>query len=198
MKLYKYDIAEINEKDIGLWFDTMSNERKNEVMRLVSKNKRASKIAADYLCRKAISEFCNVAPESIEFFKNEFGKPFAKNLPVHFSISHSGNMVVCAVSNKEIGIDIEEIRPVKPNAALKFATENELKYINSNENGFFEIWTLKEAYFKCIGTGLGADIKNVEFGISPSGITCSDSGYTLSFHDAKEKYICAICQKLSY
>lgn len=195
MKLYKCNISETSEKEIKLWFDAMSSERKSEVMRLVNENKRASKIAADYLCRQAISEFCNVSAESIKFLKNEFGKPYAENLPVHFSISHSGDIVVCAVSDKETGIDIEKIRPINNKVAEKFATEKELEYISSSENGFFEIWTLKEAYFKCIGTGLGSDIKNVSFGITPSGIVCSDSRYTLSFYNAEENYVCAICQK---
>lgn len=195
MRIYRYNTADVTESKINEWFNSMSSERRDEVMRLTVKEKRTAKIAADGLCRKAISEFCGVSPESIEFIKNEFGKPFAKNLPVHFSISHSGNMVVCAVSDREIGIDIEKIRPFNQKAASKFATEKELEYISSNENGFFEIWTLKEAYFKCIGTGLGADIKNVSFNITPTEIICSESGYNLSFHNAEKEYICAICQK---
>lgn len=197
MKLYKCNISEINEKEMKLWFDAMSSERQSEVMRLAAESKRAAKTAADHLCRQAISEFCNVPAESIEFLKNEFGKPYAKNLPVHFSISHSGDIVACAVSDKEIGIDIEKIRPVNLKAAVKFATENELEYISTNENRFFEIWTLKEAYFKCIGTGLGSDIKDVSFSITPFQIICSESGYNLSLYDMKKEYICAICQKLS-
>lgn len=194
MQVYKYNVADITENEINEWFNAMSAERRDEVLRLVSEEKRKLKIAADHLCRKSVSEFCGVLPEKIEFFKNESGKPFAKNLPVHFSISHSGNMVVCAVSDKEIGIDIEKIKPFNPKAAEKFATEKELDYINSTKNGFFEIWTLKEAYFKCIGTGLGADIKSVSFEITPSQIICSESGYNLSFYNAEKEYVCAICQ----
>ncbi len=195
MLICKYNISDAAETELNEWFDEMSDERRQETNRLISKEKRAAKIAADHLCRKAISEFCDVVPERIEFGKNEFGKPFAKNLPIHFSISHSNNMVICAVADKEIGIDIEKIRPIKPKAAEKFATETELEYIASNQNGFFEIWTLKEAYFKCIGTGLGADIKNVFFNISSSGIICSESGFECSFIDIDKSYICSVCQK---
>lgn len=195
MQIYKCNISEITENEINEWSDLMSEERKDEVMLLVSQEKRASKIAADNLCRKAISDFCGITPEKIEFSKNKFGKPFAKNLPVYFSISHSGDWVVCAVSDKEIGIDIEKIKPHNPKSAEKFATEKELEYIRSNEKGFFEIWTLKEAYFKCIGTGLGADIKNVSFEITPERIICSESGFELSFHNVDKEYICTSCIK---
>lgn len=195
MQIYKCNISEITENKINDWFELMSAERKIEVMRLVSAEKRASKIAADHLCRKAISDFCGISPEKIDFAKNGYGKPYAKNLPVYFSISHSGDWVVCTVSDKETGIDIEKIRPHKPKSAEKFATEKELEYIYSAEKGFFEIWTLKEAYFKCIGTGLGADIKNVSFEINQSRIICSECGFGFSFHNIDNDYICSSCVK---
>ena len=61
------------------------------------------------------------------------------------------------------------------------ATKNEIEHIASDSNGFFEIWTLKEAYFKCIGTGLGADIKDVSFEITENEIRCSEDGFEFSF-----------------
>lgn len=196
MKIYKCNISDVTQSELDTWFHAMSKERRNEVTKIVNKKKKASKIVADYLCRKAVSEFCSVAPNEIIFQKNGFGKPYAKNQPIHFSISHSADTVICAVSDKEIGIDIEKIKPFNAKAAEKFATKKELEYIRSKENGFFEIWTLKEAYFKCIGTGLGADIKNVSFEILPNRIVCSEVGYELSFYDVTEGYICSVCEKL--
>lgn len=197
MLIYRYNINNLSCSDADEWFRSMSAERQAEVMRLVSNKKRMAKIAADRICRNAISGFCGIVPEEIVFTKNSFGKPFAENLPVHFSISHSGDMVVCAVSDKEIGIDIEKIKPYNLRAAEKFAAPSELDYISSCENGFFEIWTLKEAYFKCIGTGLGADIKNVSFEVNPSGIICSENGFELSFQSQESGYICSVCQRIT-
>ena len=125
----------------------------------------------------------------------EKGKPYVKGLPVCFSISHSGDYAVCVVSDEEIGIDIEKIRPINKRVADKFATEKEKEYILSSSNGFFEIWTLKEAYFKCIGTGLGKDIKEVSFDISDNNIAFSKSGYEFTFCDINKNYICSICKK---
>ena len=195
MKTYKCNISDVTQNEIDVWFDAMSQERKSEVMRIVSEKKRILKIVSDNLCRKAVSEFCGISKEEIVFIKNNHGKPYAQNLPVYFSASHSADMVVCAVSDKEIGIDIEKIKPFNPKAAEKFATEKELEYIRTNKNGFFEIWTLKEAYFKCIGTGLGADIKNVSFDITPNKIFCSDSRYECLFSDAENGYICSVCKE---
>ncbi len=195
MKIYKCNITDVTKNELDARFDAMAEDRQSDVLRIVSEKKRIAKILSDYLCRKAVSEFCDISPEKIVFLKNKYGKPFAKNLSVHFSASHSGDLVICAVSDKEIGIDIEKIKPCNPKAAEKFATEKELEYIHSNENGFFEIWTLKEAYFKCIGTGLGADIKNVAFEITDKKIYCSDSEYKCSFVDIESGYICSVCER---
>ncbi|MCH5191740.1 MAG: 4'-phosphopantetheinyl transferase superfamily protein [Oscillospiraceae bacterium] len=140
------------------------------------------------LSRLAIAAWCNVPPESIEFNINKNGKPFAKDLDVEFNISHSHDMVVCAVSDKPVGIDIEKIRPIKLNVAKRICTKDELIYLfghTPNEQDFemnsdiptltrfFEIWTAKEAYGKCVGIGLG-DIKH-DTGKSISDIHRFDS-----------------------
>ncbi len=190
------DINNVSSADIEKWLKEASSEKQEEISRIKVESKRNERIVADHLKRTAIADYCNVAPECIEFGVTEKGKPFAMNLPVHFNISHSNGLVVCAVSDNEIGIDIEKIRTVNPRTAKKFACPDELEYIGTHENGFFEIWTLKEAYFKCIGSGLGSDIKNVCFKINKNGIACSSQGYKFSFVDIKDGYICSICTKI--
>lgn len=195
MKIYQTNLNKVTENQLNELFEQMSDEKKRSVMRTKIEHKRNLRIAADGICRLAISEFCAVSPDEIDFGYNEYGKPFAKNLPVHFSVSHSGDIAVCVVSDKKIGVDVEKIRDVNPRSAERFASEKEKEYIRNNPNGFFEIWTLKEAYFKCIGTGLGADIKNVTFDISEKGIECSESGFMLSFIEAETDYVCSVCKK---
>lgn len=198
MKVYYFNISNASPEQLKLWYEQMSDERKQTVNRMKVEHKRSLRIAADALCRKAISEFCGISPDEIVFGYTEKGKPYAKGLPVYFSISHSGDIAVCAVSDCEIGIDIEKIRSINPRISDKFATEEENEYICTSENGFFEIWTLKEAYFKCIGTGLGKNIKNVSFKILENKIHCSKSGYEFSFYEISKDYICSICKKTAH
>ncbi len=176
-------------------FEKMSDDRKKETLALVSENKRKQKIAADMLCRQMLANADGINPENIIFGKASNGKPYARNSDFRFSISHCGNLVICAVSKKEIGIDIEKIRDIRLKAAEKFASKNELEYIGNIPERFFEIWTLKEAFFKCKGTGLGADIKNVSFEIDGKNITCSENGYELCFDNSFDGHICSICIK---
>jgi len=195
MKIYTVNINYLSKEELRNQVEQMSDERKESVMRMHNSKKQKLRICADALCRKAISEFCGVDPSEIRFSVSSLGKPYAENLPVCFSISHSGDVAVCAVSTDEIGIDIEKIRKVHPRTYEKFCTESETDYIRTAENGFFRIWTLKEAYFKCIGTGLGPDIKNVSFTVDKNIITCSENGFELSFQDTEDGYICSVCKK---
>ena len=134
MKIYSINVNDLSDEDLRLGFEQMSDERKESVMRMQNKKKRNLRICADALCRKAISEFCGVNADEIQIALSPFGKPYIKNLPVYFSISHSGDFAVCAVSNEEIGIDIEQIRQVHPRIHEKFCTESEAEYIRTTEN----------------------------------------------------------------
>ena len=195
MRIYSINVNGLSDEELRRGFEQMSDGRKESVMRMHNKKKRNLRICADMLCRKAIAEFCGVNTDEIRFTLSPSGKPYVNNLPVYFSISHSGNLAVCAVSEKEIGIDIEKTRELHPRISEKFCTESEAEYIRTAENGIFRIWTLKEAYFKCIGTGLGTDIKNVSFSVSDNKITCSENGFELSFIHIEDGYVCSVCEK---
>lgn len=169
MKWYKYDIQNLSNAEYNKWYSIMSEDKQRRVDRFRCVDDKERTVAGEILARKAIAEWCGVPAENIAFAKHEFGKPFAIGLDVEFNISHSGNMVVCAVDDKPIGIDIEQIRPIDLSIAKRICTENELSYlfghvpaekefVNTSDykilTRFFEIWTAKEAYGKCIGNGI--------------------------------------------
>lgn len=90
------------------------------------------------------------------YFVHPDGKPYTSK-GLCFSVSHSGNFVVLAVSDKEIGCDIQKCDEKNFQRVAKFVFhKNEIELLNSNDDKlttFFEIWTKKEAYLKLIGTG---------------------------------------------
>ena len=45
-----------------------------------------------------------------ELQMDKFGKPYFVNSKIHFNISHSGNFVVMAVSDWNIGIDVQRLK----------------------------------------------------------------------------------------
>ena len=62
------------------------------------------------------------------------GKPYFPEHPeVHFNISHSSGAVLVGVSDQEIGVDIERIRPVGQRMMVRLAHV-------STEEAFFQNW----------------------------------------------------------
>lgn len=169
MKWYRYDIRNLKDVECEKYYSLMSVNKQKRVDRFRFVNDKKRTVAGEMLARKTIAEWCNVSEEAILFDKSESGKPFAVGLDVEFNISHSEDIVVCAVDDKPVGIDVEKIRPIDLNIAKHICTDEELAYIWSYkarkenyhqtcDNGvlarFFEIWTSKEAYGKFVGTGV--------------------------------------------
>ena len=53
------------------------------------------------------------SPVETDYTYGRLGKPYFKNLPWYFSMSHSGEYVFCAVSEREVGADIQKCKPLK-------------------------------------------------------------------------------------
>lgn len=109
---------------------------------------------AHVLIARAAKELCGA--ENATVLRTEAGKPFFADLPLHFSLSHSGSMAILAVSDREIGADVEQVRDVDLRLAERFFTARECAYVAGDRDRFFEVWTKKEAYGKWQGSGLSA------------------------------------------
>lgn len=84
------------------------------------------------------------------------GKPSRVNGP-YFNLAHSGNYVLLAVGNVELGADIEQWRDddYRALAGLAFhPTERAWLAGHMCARSFFDMWTAKESYLKWLGTGL--------------------------------------------
>lgn len=163
------DIREMTEEQFESWYAMADRERQKKCDAYHSREDRLRAIAGDHLARMGIAARCGVKPDSICFARTADGKPYAVDLDIHFNISHSGSFVFCAVSDRSVGIDVEQMRPVKAKLTNKVCTPEELAYLMDADGWgetltgeamvrFFRIWTTKEAYFKWAGTGI-TDLK---------------------------------------
>lgn len=98
-----------------------------------------------------------------------YGKPYFPDAPqAQFSLSHSGGYAALAMSSLPVGVDIQEIRPERVTAAMRFLTDfaqAQLTALPQEEEvqAFFRLWTLKESYGKMTGRGLlGANAFSVD------------------------------------
>ena len=121
------------------------------------------------------------------------GKPCVPN--INYNISHSGNIVICAVSDNAIGCDVELARNVKGNLSDKYFSDKEKKM------DFFRVWTAKESYLKMTGEGICHDLKNIEVSfeenrgiVKRNGIKqdCFLAEYSISGYP---EYFITVCSK---
>lgn len=159
-------------------------------------NKKIHKAAYNLLEEKLIKSF-HFKKEDLKYKYGSMGKPYLENSSLYFSISHCNNIVVCIISKRNVGIDIEDIKKVNKFVVKKSLTELELSKLaslNNKEEYFFRIWTLKEALLKVNGFGLSYGMKNVEFYINnkilrnskkEENISCNLNGF--SFNQEKIK-----------
>lgn len=94
-----------------------------------------------YLVKKTAAEFFNT--ENPEIITDKKGKPFFKNSNLHFSISHSKEIIIACIDSEPCGIDIEYI---KPRDLAKLS--NYFKQDFQTLDDFYKFWTLKEATYK--------------------------------------------------
>ena len=125
--------------------------RQQRVHKLSSPDKKAQCAAAGWLLTCLFGE--NGNPPAL--FHGSRGKPYLANRDdAFFSLSHSGNWVFCAVSDKEVGLDAQALTPYREAVAARCFTAEERAWIDGNDKRFTDLWTMKEAYLKFTGFGL--------------------------------------------
>lgn len=130
------------------------------------------------------------------------GKPYwAGADQIYFNISNTKGAVVCALSEQEVGIDVECKRKTSISLLRKCCEDTELRYILGKEydssqkeafemeimqERFVQLWTLKESYLKMTGEGMYFPIRDVVFSIEQSAqgteITCNQPGIFVQNH----------------
>lgn len=90
-------------------------------------------------------------------------KPRWPNARCDFNLSHAGSLVACAVTETgRVGIDCEHIRPVNATALMRrILAGNERTPSGTDVQGFFRLWTQKEAVIKAEGNGGVWDMSRV-------------------------------------
>lgn len=138
-----------------------NEKEKNNLKRLKNQQNLSIK-----LLEKLLYEQFGKRLSDYKINKGEHGKPFFENSSLHFNISHCDGAVCCAVSKKEIGIDIENANREVLSIAKRVCSENELEDLNraeSKNETLIKYFTLKESYVKYLGIGLSYGLKNAEF-----------------------------------
>lgn len=158
---------------------------------------RILSLYARILSRIALVRLLHCDPQDLCIFVAPGCKPTVDttalpgNPKVDFNYSHTRNAVLLGVTDEGIiGVDIERIQQA-PFELMEMAFHpDEIRYVEGGDattrhQRFFEIWTKKEAYTKCMDTGLITDLprqNTFDASIAPHL-------YTWQVDD----YMCSVC-----
>lgn len=158
LKLYYANVSNLNlEKS----YSKVSNNRKAKIDNFIFEKDKKLSCGAELLLLNSLKKIGIYDP----IFKlTKFEKPYISNYPnIHFNLSHSGEMVACGISDKEIGVDIEKVDDIDLDIAKNYFFNNEYEDImksNNSKEKFFEYWVLKESYMKYTGLGFNLELNS--------------------------------------
>lgn len=169
---------------------SLSDNELCRARRLRGKEASRRAVLAHGIKREILASILNVSPESLQFTRSSHGKPRlvqpSGSPPIYFNLSHSADRMLMAVSSSyPIGVDLELVqslpdldsmleRCLGDEEAAEFRTrvppERRLE-------GFYRVWTRKEALLKAVGLGLSAGLRNVTVMVHPDSASQPQEGH---------------------
>ncbi len=151
----------------GRLMNLLSSREKEHAGRFSGSRERNGFIVRRSLLKIIMAKHCGTSASEIVIEDKGGTKPFIKAFEqIDYSISHSGNYILIAISKEPIGIDIEELLPHFDRNDLldEQFSEDEKNKVGNAANGtmeFFKYWTRKEALVKGTGKGIDDDLASI-------------------------------------
>ena len=140
-RVYVTDVRPLlNEEVYEYYYARIGGHRRKKADKLISAADKARSVGAGAVLRFAIEDCTSYNYDELTFLTDEKGKPYVAGVPFHFSLSHSGDYAVCAISDTPVGVDVEKETELSEGVKSRFA-ETVLE------------WTKKEAKGKLTGNG---------------------------------------------
>lgn len=162
--MIKLAYTNVENLDLKRGYELVSTNRKSKIdFYRFDKDKKLS-CGVYLLVMKLLNEE-NITDPIIKTEK--YGKAYISNYDnIHFNVSHSRNMICCAISDKPVGTDIEFNDPtIDLNIAKHYFFNSEYENIMNSPkpiDEFFNYWVLKESYMKYTGLGFNLDLDSFE------------------------------------
>lgn len=164
-----------SEQDRSRVFPYLSSDERDRAARFHFDVHRAQFIVGRGMLRTVLGGYLNLEPGKLTFAYGMRGKPGLPDQSLRFNLAHSGGLGVLAVTrHRELGIDIERIRPLENwagvmNSFFSIAEQEAIRSLPETLglSAFFTCWTRKEAYVKATGEGIGVPLDRFNVSVLP-------------------------------
>ncbi len=163
--IWKLHFSKASHDPEEFYRDFLSQDEKERADRLKFQTDRNNFLLSRGHLRSLLSAYLGREPQDIELRYGSYGKPYLSKDSnpdnISFNLSHSrGASYYALTKDREIGIDIEYLRPVSRAQKIieRFFSEEERAHYRNQPSGkkletFFMLWCRREAYTKALGTG---------------------------------------------
>jgi 4'-phosphopantetheinyl transferase len=151
-----------HEEDISYLLTLLTPEEIKRSQRFHQLIDRQRFVIGRGVLRLLLGSYLSIPPLQLTISQEKKGKLFATEAlerNIHFNLSHSGNWILIAIDNKEVGVDVEKVFPdfyCEEMMHYNFSPAERV-YIQQSHTPvkeFFQFWTRKEALLKATGVGL--------------------------------------------
>ncbi|HUQ53146.1 MAG TPA: 4'-phosphopantetheinyl transferase superfamily protein [Gammaproteobacteria bacterium] len=156
-------------------------EDRQRVTGTMHPRRTAEYLASRALLRHSLARHTARSAAELRIETSADGKPSCVGGP-EVSVSHSGDIVMCALAAAgAVGVDVETAGPRSVAAvAERFFTAAEARWVAAQpEPRFRQLWVLKEAYLKALGVGLAGGLSSLECRVELPSIVARVAGAPL-------------------
>lgn len=145
--------------------ELISGYRKEKLSHQRNERLRRQSLQTERLLRYALHDCGYTVTVALPLITGPHGKPELKDGSLFFSLSHTGDGILCAVSDSPVGADLERRRAHERYEALirRCFCDAERAYLAASsepDDTFTELWTKKESYIKLLGHGLSLPLQS--------------------------------------
>ena len=170
----------------------LTADEKDRAARFHFEKDRRLFVLARCILRSALGKLLDVPPATVPIHLGPNAKPelYPANASWTFNLSHSEDQIAVAIAPiPRVGVDVEfhggkvDIDSI----AREYFCQKEIEYLRGSiehtRTHFYRFWTLKEAYLKAVGIGLGMSFSSMDM----SGVPVQASGQP-EFHNEDDRH----------
>jgi 4'-phosphopantetheinyl transferase len=180
------DVRALTGHEAARWVTALPDVERARFDRFKHERSAHEFLVGRLLVRRWLASLTGHAPGTWHFVEGTRGRPEIASpaTTLRFNLAHSGGVVACIISeSREAGVDVEDLsrRVVEQGLWHRFCAPSEIADIEAQpleerQRRFLTYWTLKEAYLKAIGLGIGVHLADIAFTVGEPP--------TISFHDS--------------
>lgn len=207
LSVYYLRVSDFIDCPDSLFLSYVGDATRQEVCNYRNQQMVRTKLLGESLIRRLLFVNYGLPPDHYNLVKGEHGKPYLEGnpSPLFFNLSHSGDYIVCAIDDREVGIDIEHKGKMRMAVARRFFHPAEILKLDACEKDqqadlFFRYWSVKESFLKYTGEGLAASLSGFQVCFEEHKIQIirkNDQLENVYIHECQidQEYKCFVCSE---